>query len=104
MFSKALFTLDGILSDVGGSGGMRGFVLGRHFIHRWLRNRARFDSPLTLQDWMTIEGSALLYGGRLSIKLQQELVDRLLPRSTRPDEPLFRDKGLVTAPATADSR
>jgi hypothetical protein len=36
--------------------------------------------PLTFKDLMKVQCSAMLYSGRLSIKLEQTVLDRLLPR------------------------
>jgi len=81
MLSKVLFTLDGILQDIGGDGASMGTVMARHIARRWLTNRAAFASPLTSRDWITVQCSALLYGSRLLIKGQQKIVDRLLSRT-----------------------
>ena len=81
MLSKVLFTLDGILEDIGGDGAAVGTVMARHIARRWLTDRAAFASPLTSRDWITLQCSALLYSGRLWIKGEQKIVDRLLSRT-----------------------
>ena len=81
MLSKVLFTLDGILEDIGGDGASMGVVMARHIARRWLTDRAAFASPLTSTDWITVQCSALLYGSRLLIKGEQKIIDRLLSRT-----------------------
>ncbi len=81
MLSKVLFTLDGILEDIGGDGASMGVVMARHIARRWLTDRAAFASPLTSTDWITVQCSALLYGSRLLIKGEQKIIDRLLLRT-----------------------
>ncbi|MFI5107249.1 MAG: AarF/UbiB family protein [Terriglobales bacterium] len=81
MLSKVLFTLDGILEDIGGDGASMGVVMARHIARRWLTDRAAFASPLTSTDWITVQCSALLYSSRLLIKGEQTIVDRLLSRT-----------------------
>jgi ubiquinone biosynthesis protein len=82
MFSKALFTLDAILDDIGGSDAFRSFTLARHLARRWLANRAAFGSPLTFRDWLGIQCSAAFCGSRLWVQCEQVLLDRLLPRTS----------------------
>ena len=81
MLSKVLFTLDGILEDIGGHGASMGVVMARHIARRWLTDRAAFASPLTSKDWITVQCSALLYSSRLLIKGEQTIIDRLLSRT-----------------------
>jgi hypothetical protein len=82
MFSKTLFTLDGILNHIGGSDVFRGFTLARHLGTRWLTNRSAFGSPLSFGDWIAIQCSAALCGGRLFVQGERMLLDRLLPRAS----------------------
>ena len=82
MLSKVLFTLDGILGDVGGSSAGMGFTIARHVAQRWISNRKEFRSPLLTRDWITLQCSALLYGSRLWVKGEQALLDRWLPACT----------------------
>jgi len=37
MLSKVVFTLDGILEDVGGSGSGMGFAIARHVAQHWIK-------------------------------------------------------------------
>jgi ubiquinone biosynthesis protein len=79
MLSKVMFTLDGILGDIGGSDGGLGFAITRHVAQHWISNRKEFRSPLTGSDWVTLQCSALLYTGRLWLQCEQAILDRLLP-------------------------
>jgi ubiquinone biosynthesis protein len=79
MLSKVLFTLDGILEDIGGSRSSMAFTIARHPFRRWLAGGVKPDLPLTLKDWAALQMSAAFYGGRISIKLEEALLDRFLP-------------------------
>jgi hypothetical protein len=79
MLSKVMFTLEGILGDVGGSKtGMDLAIAGRLAQH-WLSDRKAFRSPLVTRDWITLQCSALLYTARLWMRGEQAMLDRLLP-------------------------
>jgi len=77
ILSKVMFTLDGLLHDIGGK--ETGFSIAGHVIRRWVSDRKAFRSPLKAQDWITLQCSALLYGSRLWIRGEQALLDRWLP-------------------------
>jgi hypothetical protein len=81
MLSKVMFTLDGILGDIEApSTGTRfGLTIARHVAQHWITHRKEFRSPLMKRDWITLQCSALLYGGRMWLKGEQALLDRLLP-------------------------
>ena len=79
MLSKVMFTLDGILADIGGGDIGMGFTIARHVAQHWMSNRKEFRSPLGTRDWITLQCSALLYTSRLWLKGEQALLDRLLP-------------------------
>jgi len=79
MLSKVLFTLDGILADIGGDSGSIGLVMARHIAQRWLTDWKGFTIPMKRFDWMIVQCSALLYGSRLWVKGERALLDRLLP-------------------------
>jgi ubiquinone biosynthesis protein len=85
MLSKVMFTLDGILGDIGGSnkGTGFGFTIARHVAQHWIRNRKEFRSPLMTRDWITLQCSALLYTPRLWLEGEQALLDRLLPTTVK---------------------
>jgi ubiquinone biosynthesis protein len=79
MLSKVMFTLDGILGDIGASGAGMNITIARHVAQHWLQHRKEFRSPLMKRDWITLQCSALLFGGRMWLKGEQALLDRLLP-------------------------
>lgn len=79
MLSKVVFTLDGILEDVGGSDSGMGFAIARRVAEHWIKNRKEFRSPLMTKDWITLQCSALLYTSRLWLQSEQAILDRLLP-------------------------
>jgi len=82
MLSKVMFTLDGILGDVGGSDTGMGFTIARHVAQHWISNRKEFRSPLVTRDWITLQCSALLYTSRLWLKCEQAILERLLPANS----------------------
>jgi ubiquinone biosynthesis protein len=67
MFRKVLFTLDGILHDIAAPNLRMDLTLARHMLAR---------SPLSLIDWIGVEASALLYGGRLWVQWAQAALSR----------------------------
>jgi predicted unusual protein kinase regulating ubiquinone biosynthesis (AarF/ABC1/UbiB family) len=80
MLSKVLFTLDGVIADIRGSGVSMAYAVARHGLQSWLTIGSKAGLPLTLRDLMKVQCSAMLYSGRLSIKLEQTVLDKLLPR------------------------
>ena len=80
MLSKVMFTLEGILGDIGGAQQRLGFTIARHVAMHWLVNRRVYRSPLLTQDWLTLQCSALLFTGRLWLRWEESLVDRYLPQ------------------------
>ena len=83
MLSKVLFTLDGILHDIGCSSASMGTAMARHMARRWLTAHAGFASPLSVGDWARVQCSAMLYGSRLWVQGEQAIVDRLLRGKTK---------------------
>ena len=79
MLSKVIFTLDGILRDIGGSSRGMGFTIARHVAQDWIGNRSAFRSPLKTRDWATLQCSALLCSSRWALRAEQAIVNRLLP-------------------------
>jgi ubiquinone biosynthesis protein len=67
MLRKVLFTLDGILHDIAAPNLHLDFILARHMLLR---------SPLSLFDWIGVDASALLYGGRLWVQWAQAALSR----------------------------
>jgi len=80
MLSKVMFTLEGILGDIGGTQGGMGLTIARHVALHWLANRRAYRSPLLTRDWLTLQCSALLFTGRLWLRWEESLVDRYLPQ------------------------
>ncbi|HUE20591.1 MAG TPA: AarF/UbiB family protein [Bryobacteraceae bacterium] len=67
MFRKMLFTLDGILHDIAAPHLRMDLILARQMLAR---------SPLSLIDWIGVEASALLYGGRVWVQWAQAALSR----------------------------
>lgn len=84
MLSKVMFTLEGILGDIVGSDTGMGFTLARQVAQHWLSNRSAFRFPLMKRDWLTLQCSALLYTGRLWVRWEQAMLNRLLARNSAP--------------------
>lgn len=82
MLSKVIFTLDGILRDIGGSSKGMGLTIARHVAEHWISNRAAFRSPLKSSDWITLQCSAWLYSSRWWLQAEQAILDRWLPASS----------------------
>jgi ubiquinone biosynthesis protein len=68
MLRKVLFTLDGILHDIGGPRASLEFVIVRCLLRTWLKNPAEIGWPLLPHDWLTVYWSAIFYGSRLAIR------------------------------------
>ena len=78
MFSKVIFTLDGILGDIGSSDSNIVFIIVRHVVQHWLTNPIAMRSPVLTRDWIRLQCSALLYASRLCVRAEQATLDRLL--------------------------
>lgn len=81
MLSKVLFTLDGVIADLRESGISMAYTVARHGLQTWLTSGTIAGVPLTMRDFMMLQSSALFYSGRLTIKFEQAMLDRLLPRT-----------------------
>jgi ubiquinone biosynthesis protein len=81
MLSKVLFTLDGLLVDVGGAESGMGMAMARNLAKQWVVDRKAFRSPLETKDWIMLQCSSLLYASRVWMRCEQAIVDRLLPRA-----------------------
>jgi ubiquinone biosynthesis protein len=90
MFRKALFTLDGILHDIGAPEFSMESVMARHIMKSWTRKWKNIGAPLSLGDWLQVQCSALLFPGRLGLqglgsvlekKPRKEAVAPATPRS-----------------------
>jgi ubiquinone biosynthesis protein len=76
MFRKALFTLDGILHDIGAPEFSTESVMVRHLMKTWMGKWKNFGSPLSLKDWALVQCSALLFPGRLGLQGLQAVLER----------------------------
>lgn len=81
MLSKVLFTLDGILADIGGADACLGLAVARHAARQWVRNRSRVQLPLRAGDWVSLNCSALLYPSRVCVRWEEKLADRVLGKA-----------------------
>jgi len=79
MLSKVIFTLDGILRDIGGASKGMGLTIARHVVQSWIVNRRAFRSPLKPVDWVTLQCSALLCSSRWAVRAERAILDRVLP-------------------------
>ncbi len=77
MFSKVLFTLDGILEDIRGNELTAEITIAQYLLRRWLRKPFSVRLPLNVRDWLGVECSVFLYGGRWGVRLE-EMVKGLL--------------------------
>jgi ubiquinone biosynthesis protein len=82
MFSKVLFTLDGILDDIRGNGTTTEFTIARYLFKRWTRAPFSFGLPLTVRDWLGVECSAVLYAARLGVRVEEALTARLFSKGS----------------------
>ena len=76
MFRKALFTLDGILHDLGAPEFSMESVMVRHIMKTWMGKWRNIGSPLSWKDWALVQCSALLFPGRLGLQGLQAVLDR----------------------------
>jgi ubiquinone biosynthesis protein len=76
MFRKALFTLDGILHDIGAPEFSMESVMVRHIMKTWMGKWRNIGSPLSLKDWALVQCSALLFPGRLGLQGLQAVLER----------------------------
>jgi len=76
MFRKALFTLDGILHDIGAPDFSMESVMARHLIRNWIGNWKAIGSPLSLGDWLQVQCSALLFPGRLWVRSAEAVLEK----------------------------
>jgi ubiquinone biosynthesis protein len=76
LLRKVLFTLDGVRHDIGGPDVSILSVLMRHAAPRWLTSWKALGAPLSMKDWLTVESSAMRYGGRLWWQGTQALLER----------------------------
>jgi hypothetical protein len=102
MFRKALFTLDGILHDIGAPEFSIESVISRHLLQNWLTNWRSLGLPLTLADWVGLQCSALLFPGRLLLQGAQNLLQRgTTPAPTAVQMKTRRKRLAVTRPQSS---
>lgn len=65
MLRKVLFTLDGIQHDIGAGGVDMASIMARQGLLSWVARWRSVGAPLGWRDWLGVEWSALLLGGRL---------------------------------------
>jgi hypothetical protein len=97
MFSKAVFTLEDILREIRGTEVSIGAVLGTALAHGWLTLPSAI--PIRARDWVRVQMSALLFGGRLWIRGEEALLNSLLKRFAG-DEGRFTDERAVSVVST----
>lgn len=61
MFQKSLFTLDGMLHDIGGSAGLINCIMIRDFVARAVTSFGLSHPPFTLADIIAVQRAAILY-------------------------------------------
>jgi ubiquinone biosynthesis protein len=76
MLRKALFTLDGILYDIGAADFSMESVMARHLMKTWIGSWKNFGSPLAFRDWMQVQFSAFLFPSRFWLQGAQTLLQR----------------------------
>ncbi|HZQ70710.1 MAG TPA: AarF/UbiB family protein [Terriglobales bacterium] len=74
MLRKVLFTLDGVQHDMGSPDINMISIVARHATPRWLSSWTALGAPLSLKDWLTVEASALGYGGRVCWQKMQSVL------------------------------
>lgn len=99
MFRKGLFTLDGILHDIGAPEFSMEAVIARHVLQTWTTTWRGFGSPLSLGDWILVQCSALLFPGRLLLQGAQNMVQ---PQLTT--VPVQQSETLVQSSSTRRGR
>lgn len=82
MFSKVMFTLDGIFADLTGDSSI-GARVARNFVQRWLSRKTHFGAPLATSDWANIVVHGLIFGGKVCVEWERALLDRYFGLSDR---------------------
>ena len=76
MFRKALFTLDGILHDIGAPDFSMESVMAGHIMKLWMGKWKNIGAPLSWREWALVQCSALLFPGRLGLQGLQSMLER----------------------------
>jgi ubiquinone biosynthesis protein len=82
MLSKVLFTLDGVIGDIRERGVSMTYTVACHAVRNWVTRGTKAGLPFTAKDLISVQCSAMFYGGRLSIRIEQAICDRLLSRTS----------------------
>jgi hypothetical protein len=86
MFRKALFTLEGILHDIGAPQFSIESIVGRHILLNWLTKWKGVGLPLSVSDWISLQCSALLFPGRLLLQGAQNMVKPTVQSAQAPPQ------------------
>jgi ubiquinone biosynthesis protein len=84
MFSKVLFTLNGILEDIGAAAIPMSSIIGSQLVLGWLIKPATFPSPLAVRDWLRLPWHAALYAARVFVDWQEYQLSRYLGGAPAP--------------------
>jgi len=68
MLRKVVFTLDGILHEVAGSGAKLELVIARGLLGKWISNVTNVGWPLLPSNWLEVYWSGAFYGSRLALE------------------------------------
>ncbi len=77
MLSKVMFTLDGVLHDIGAPEVHVESVLASYLLRQWVTHPTTVGSPLLLSDWLRVELSGVFYGSRISLQWAHATLARL---------------------------
>ncbi len=77
MLSKVMFTLDGVLHDIGAPEVRMESVMASHLLRGWLARPTAIGAPLALADWLRVEFSSLFYGSRVSLQWARGMLARV---------------------------
>jgi len=77
MLRKMTFTLDGILHDVAGRNASMEFVIARRILRDWTAKFENFGAPLSWRDWLLVQCSLFLCGGRLWVQWAERKLARI---------------------------
>ena len=78
MFSKVVFTLNGILEDIGAAAVPMSSIIASQLVREWLITPSTFPSPLAVNDWLRLPWHAALYGARVFVDWQEYQLNRYL--------------------------
>lgn len=76
LFRKVIFTLEGVMFDVAGYDVRMDYFMARDYLTRWIASFGMFMAPLSLRDWIAVEGSAIKFGAAI---VKRSLLGGLIP-------------------------